>query len=382
MKLSVQPVRSSKDWGIFFELRREIYRGDAGVVFPLKSIERSMLDTSVHPFYEHASRQAFLCYRGKRPVGRIVAIKDDLHNEYYQDRIGFFGYFESIDDLDVAQALTDTAGNWLRDQDCDRVRGPVNPSMKSDFGVLVEGFGITPSVMMSYSRPYYDQLVKGCGFEKVMDFYAYLMDQQSEEVLRGLAMQKSELNKSTQKIFDRYPELELRDCKKTGIEKALREINDLGNLVRQEGWGFVPLTESELVYMIKQVRRVIRPDMILTIYWADQLVGYCVSIPDVNTALHRTWGKSDWVRIPQFLYQLRRVERSRVIALGVDPEFRRRGVAPLLSIEMRRRGLADPRLVKWEFSWIAEENIKSIRVTQRTVPCYRYKTYRLYEKSL
>jgi hypothetical protein len=118
-----------------------------------------------------------------------------------------------------------------------------------------------------------------------MDFYAYLMDQQSEEVLRELAIQKPELNKSTQKIFDRYPELELRDCKKSEIDKVLREINELGNLVRKEGWGFVPLTDSELDYMVKQVRRVIRPDMILTIYWSGRLVGYCVNIPDSNTSV-------------------------------------------------------------------------------------------------
>ncbi|MCP4811999.1 MAG: hypothetical protein GY888_05780 [Planctomycetaceae bacterium] len=134
--------------------------------------------------------------------------------------------------------------------------------------------------------------------------------------------------------------------------------------------------------MIQHVRHVVRPDLFLTVYWSGRLVGYCVNIPDVNTALHRTWGKSDWVRFPQLLYQLRRIDRTRLVAVGVDPEFRSRGVAPLLSIEMRRRGLADPSLGKWEFSWIAENNHKSIRNMQRTIPVRKYKVYRLYEKSL
>lgn len=382
MSLSVQPVRTQRDWSDFFGLRRAIYKDDAAFVHPLRSMERLMIDSKKHPFYQHAEIQAFNCFRGKTLVGRIAAILDHLHNDYYQDRLGFFGFFECMDDSDAASCLMDSASNWLRDHGCDRIRGPVNPSMKEEFGILIEGFGIPPMVMMSYSRPYYDRLVTEYGFEKVMDFYAYLFDRYNVDQKHKVDLEQKSLYDAAKKIFARYPELEVRDCKKSEIADMLSEINKLANVVRDDEWGFVPLTDAELKYMIQHVRRVIRPDMFLTVYWSDRLVGYCVNIPDVNTALHRTLGKSDWVRIPQFLYQLRRIDRTRVVAVGVDPEFRSRGVAPLLSIEMRRRGLADPSLEKWEFSWIAENNYKSIRNMQRTIPVRKYKVYRLYEKSL
>ena len=382
MSLSVQPVRTRRDWSDFFGLRRAIYKNDAAFVYPLRSMERKMIDSKKHPFYQHAEIQAFNCFRGKTLVGRIAAIRDHLHNDYYQDQLGFFGFFECMDDSDVSRCLMDSASNWLRDHGCDRVRGPVNPSMKEEFGILIEGFDIPPMVMMSYSRPYYDRLVTEYGFVKVMDFYAYLFDRNNVDQKQKFDMEQEPLYDAARKILKRYPELEVRDCKKSEIPDMLGEINKLANVVRDDEWGFVPLTDAELNYMIQHVRHVVRPDLFLTVYWSGRLVGYCVNIPDVNTALHRTWGKSDWVRFPQLLYQLRRIDRTRLVAVGVDPEFRSRGVAPLLSIEMRRRGLADPSLGKWEFSWIAENNHKSIRNMQRTIPVRKYKVYRLYEKSL
>ena len=382
MSLSVQPVRSRRDWSDFFGLRRLIYKHDPGMVYPLASIERAMIDPKRHPFYQHAEFKAFNCYRGKTAVGRIAAIQDHLHNDHYQDRLGFMGFFESTDDLDVAKSLMDVASNWLRDRGCDRVRGPMNPSMKSEFGILVEGFGIPPAVMMSYSPPYYDKLVTDCGFEKSMDFFAYLFDRDDEHQRQVFEDQQESLDNAARKIYDRYPELEVRGCRKHELGVVLSEINQLANSVRHDEWGFVPMTDAELKYSAHQVQRVIRPDMVLTVHWSGRLVGYCVSIPDVNMALYRTWGKSDLVRLPQFLYQLRKIDRTRLVAVGVDPEFRKRGAAPLLSIEMIRRGLPATKLSKWEFSWICENNIKSIRNMQRAIPVKKYKVYRLYDKAL
>ena len=89
-------------------------------------MERLQLDVDRHPFYQHASRQLFVCYRDGAPVGRIVAIKDDLHNQHTNDRVGFFGFFETIDDQQVVDRLIDSAANWLRKLGCQSMRGPVN----------------------------------------------------------------------------------------------------------------------------------------------------------------------------------------------------------------------------------------------------------------
>ena len=379
-QLTVRPVESRRSWNEFFDLRRLIYRDNRNVVFPLRFMERTMLDPDKHPFYLHATRQAYVAYRNGRPVGRIVAIKNDLHNEFYQDRVGFFGFFECLNDLDAAAELFKSAGGWLREQGCESVRGPVNPSMKSDFGVQVKGNDDPPFVMMAFNPDYYEKLLLDNGFQAIREFNAYLYDVDSTY---DIAKERdTELLGATDRILDRYPKLRIGSVERADIDATLREINRIGNEIRQSGWGFVPLTDAELDFMIKQLKQVLVPRMILVAYWDDKLVGYCVNVPDVNWALRRSWGRYDWMRLPQFLFWLPRTQRSRVIALGADPAYRRRGVGILLSIEMRTRGLASLNYRQWEFSWIDSQNDASIKATGRTMPLDHYKTYRLYEKTL
>ena len=142
------------------------------------------------------------------------------------------------------------------------------------------------------------------------------------------------------------------------------------------------MTEAELDFMIHQLKRVVLPEMLLVAYWEDKLVGYCINIPCVNWALRKTWGRSDWVRIPQFLYWLKRTKRTRVIGLGADEDYRRKGVGILLSHEMKFRGLRKLQFQQWEFSWVDSQNHASIKNINRTMPLVHYKTLRLYQKNL
>jgi len=378
--IAVQPVASRRQWRQFFDLRRTIYRADPNVVFPLRFMEREMLDERRHPFYLHARRQPFLCYRDGESVGRIVAIKDDLHNDYYSDRVGFFGFFESIDDHQVAAALLDRAQAWLIDNGCDLIRGPVNPSMKSDFGVLVKGNDDPPFVMMGYTPKYYERLLLDNGFSIAREFYAYLYDVPS--TYEQARAKEPEMLEASRKILSRYPQLRLGDATQSNLDWTLREINRAGNEIRRLGWGFVPLTEEELAHMIKRLRRVIDPNHILVATWSGRIVGYCVNVPCINWALRKSVGRWDWLRLPQFLFWLKRTERTRVIAVGADETYRKRGVGVLLQCEMRTRGLSWLNFKQWEFSWIDSQNLASIRSLTRTMPVTQYKTLRLYEKRL
>ena len=290
-------------------------------------MERKQLSPTEHPFFEHATRELFVCYRGKTPVGRIAAIKDNMHNEHHDDRVGFFGCFEAEDDQEIVDGLISAASAWLVTNGCDTIRGPVNPSMKSDFGVVVEGNDDPPCIMMGYSHKRYEDQLLNSGFKVAREFYAFKFlsakSGDSDPMWTRIA--------STQaRIFKRYPQLSFRTVDPDNYEDTLRDINVLGNSVRSQGWGFVPLTENELIFMIKNLRRVIRFDLIHTAYWDDQLVGYVVSIPDVNWALKRTFGKWDWLRMIQLPGLIKSARRSRVIALGVDESFRKKGIGMLL----------------------------------------------------
>ena len=377
-RVEIRSVDSKREFKRFFDFRRELYRDDPHVVFPMRFMESTLLDPNKHPFYEHGRRQAFLAEANGRVDGRIVAIKDDMHNQCYDDAVGFFGFFECIDDPNVAKQLLATAEKWLVENGCDTMRGPVNPSMKSDFGALVFGHDSPPFVMMGHSPDYYERLLLDNGLAVIREFNAYWFN--NDETGERAFAHEAEQSERRAKIFERYPQLRIGNVDRNSFASTLREINTLGNRVRAGGWGFVPLTDAELEFMIKQLRRVLDPHTMLTAYWDDKLVGYCVSVPDINWALRKSKGKHDWMRLPQFFYWLKKTKRSRVIALGADPEYRHRGVGILLSTEMRYRGLRSQRFRQWEFSWIDTKNEASIRTTARTMTLEHYKTYRLYQK--
>ncbi len=376
----VRPVESKRQWRQFFELRRLIYHNDPNAVFPLRFMEKNALDGDRNPFFQHATRRAFLCYRDEKPIGRIVAIHDRLHNQYHSDRVGFFGFFECIDHDWAAVALLNVARDWLIRQGCDRIRGPVNPSMKSDFGVLVKGNDDPPFVLMGYTPKYYERLMFAAGLEIVREFYAYMYDVPSTKKIAKES--EKEIVQARQRILGRYPQLKIGGTTPHELDRTMREINRIGNTIRSEGWGFVPLTDAELTFMIAQLRRVLNPEKVLVAYWEDELVGYCVNVPDINWALRKAKGKYDWIRLPQFLYWLKKTDRTRVVAIGADKRYRRKGVGILMSTEMRVRGFDDPQFRQWEFSWVDSENVNSIRNIQRTMPVEQYKTLRLYEKRI
>ena len=272
--LSICKVSSRRHWRDFYDVRRQVYRDDPAAVMPLRSMEREKLDPDKHPFYQHARRELFLCYRGKQPVGRIAAIIDDLYNEHYQDRLGFFGFFECGDDEEVAARLLATAENWVRERGCDKIRGPVDPSMKGEFGVLVEGNDTMPFLMMGHTPVYYDSLILRNGFQVAKEFYAFRFYYQFE-----IQSQFDDVNDRVQKILQRYPQLKFREVNRENFNDTIREINRLGNIVRADNYGFVPTTEAELQYMIKQLSRIIRYDTIQAAYWEDRLVGFIVLVP-------------------------------------------------------------------------------------------------------
>lgn len=372
--LRVEVVESRRQRADFYRVKCELYRNDPSAVIPLRRMEWSLLDPTVHPFYEHARRQVWVAYCGKKPVGRIAAIVDDLFNSHHSNRVGFFGFFDAADDQEVARLLLKTAKEWLVAEGCDAMRGPMNPSMKSDFGVLVEGHSHPPFIMMAYTHGYYDGLLKHFGLLPLKQFYSFLTErsEQTEEAKIRFA----KLGSASEKLLKRFPELSIRSATQKTLDPMLRDVNRIGNIIRSKGWGFVPLTDAELDYMVSQLRRIIDPAMVVGAYIGNQMVGYNVTIPNVNWALKKCWGRADWIRMPQLLFWLKRIPEVRDIALGVDPEIRAKGIAALVT-----KATTDQwhRFTRWEFGWVDEENLPSMDALQRALPLRRYKTYQVYE---
>lgn len=373
-RLRIQRVETAGQWKTFYQLKIDIYRDDPAAAIPLKSMEREKLDVD-SSFFAHAERVAWIALQGDRCVGRIVAIIDRLHNEYHNDALGFFGFFECIDDTDAAKGLVNMAAQWLREKGCTAMRGPMSPSMKGEMGVLIDGFQYPPMIMMGHSRPWYDKLLLGCDLDVAKTFFAFRFEGDDPEQ----AEKYEKLIEFEAKVLKRHPDLRFEEISRENFAQAVHEVNVLGNEVRKVGWGFVPSTEAEIDTMIKNLGPIIRHEAFIVSYYKDELVGYVIAIPDVNWALRRTWGSWDWLRKIQLLFWLKRIPRARIIALGAAKKFRSKGIAMSL---MRRLTAQQHIFQEWEMSWVLEDNINSLGALKRGSALSKYKTYRLYEKSL
>lgn len=370
----VVEVQTADQWNTFHQLKVDLYRDDPAAVTPLRSMERDKLDPG-SAFFAHAKRRAWICLHRKRCVGRIVAIIDHLHNDFHQDSLGFFGFFECVDDAVVANLLVNQAADWLSEQGCDAMRGPMSPSMKGEMGVLIEGFEHPPTIMMAHSRPWYGSLLQQCGFEVAKSFYAFrFISDDPQHADKFVKMDEFQ-----HRVNERYPDLKFEQISRDDFAQSVHDVNELGNEVRKVGWGFVPSTVPEIDAMIKNLGPIIRHEAFQVAYYRDQLVGYVIAIPDVNWALARTVGRWDWLRKLQLFFLLKRIPRSRIIALGAAEKFRSKGIAMLLI-----KRLVDRREVfrEWEMSWVLEDNVRSLRAIGRAVHLDRYKTWQIFQKPL
>ena len=177
MPIRISEVRSSSELRRFIDLPWRIYTAadHPQWVPPLKLMVRDALDERKNPFYRNASRALFLAERGGAVVGRIAAIENRAHNAVHADRVGFWGFFECIDDAEVASALFGAAESWLAARGLTVMRGPVSPSLNHEAGLLVRGYRWPPTVMTTWNPRYYVPLVEGAGFTAAKELLAYFL---------------------------------------------------------------------------------------------------------------------------------------------------------------------------------------------------------------
>ena len=212
------------------------YKNDKNWVPPLKISRRDVLNVNKNPFFKHAKIALFVVYQGEEIVGRIASVINDNHNSTHNDKIGFFGFFECINNQSVANLLFDNAVNWLKSKGMDTVRGPVNPSMNDEIGLLIDGFDESPLIMMTYNKKYYIDLIENYGFSKSKDLLAYLLKPEdfATEKLRRL----QEIVRKRSKVTVREVNL---DNKKL-FAQDVQLLKEIYNSAWEPNWGFVKWT--------------------------------------------------------------------------------------------------------------------------------------------
>lgn len=365
--IEIVRVKDKLDLLKFIEFPLALYRDD-----PLYSPQLTH-DLKVHfspknPFFKDADVQFFLAVKHNKIAGRIASIINHLHISCQKENAGFFGFFESINDPDVAKALLDTVSHYLKGKGMTMMRGPMNFSTNEECGFLLEGFDEAPMLMMPYNPPYYNDLMSGYGLRKAKDLHAYIYNVEPElpeKILRVAAIAEKRGVTTKQVTKDYFME-------------SMRGFRDVYNSAWQHNWGFIPMSEDELEYSAKRLKPLVIPDMTIVAEKDGASVGFLGMLPDFNFVLRKMQGKLNPITLAKALYFSKKIPDLRMLLLGIKAEYRNRGVDAILFREAFK-GVKRGKYQRVEFSWILEDNIPIIRMVEM-IGGRLYKRYRIYEK--
>jgi len=370
----IKEVSGKKDLKNFIDFPHLLYAEDPHYVPELFIAQRDLLTPGKHPFFEHSAIALFLLLDGDKIIGRIAAIENKHHNEVYQSRDGFFGFFDCIDDLSAAKQLTDTVHHWLNARKINRVLGPVNFSTNEVCGLLIQGFDGPPVAMMPYNAAYYLPLLEQLGYSKNVDLraYRYTAGNYSDRSL---------------KLIDRIKERLLRnnitirhiDMKRFAQERdALREVY---NKAWDKNLGFVPMTDKEFEYTANDLKLILDPKFCIMAEQDGKVVGFALAIPDINQILIKIKrGRLFPTGLIRLIANKKKIDGIRIMLLGVVDGYRKMGIEACLYGEIIRH--FEARKMKYaEASWTLDHNDMVNRPIE-DIGGKLYRKYRILERPI
>jgi GNAT superfamily N-acetyltransferase len=364
-------AQTKRDLQEFIKFPWQVYKNDSHWVPPLLVERKEFFDKNKNPFFHHADVVFYLAKRNGKTVGRIAGIVNYKHIETHQEKVGFFGCFECVQDYAVAKLLLDTVREWLKSKGMKIMRGPANFSSNEEWGLLMEGFDSPPTIMMTYNPPYYLKFMESYGMFKAKDLYAYYIDKNRLPPERVNRM--AELIKKRENIT-------IRTINMKDFQGEVDKIKQIYNLAWSKNWGFVPMTDEEFNHLAKSLKQVIDPHLVFIAEVDGKPAGFALALPDVNQALIRLNGRLFPFGILKLLWHTKiknKINGVRIITMGVVHEFQKRGIDTVFYVEIFNVGVK--RGYTWaEMSWVLEDNVLMNRVLE-VLGATLYKKYRLYE---
>lgn len=360
----------------FLNLVDTVYAGEANYVRPLDMELKERLNPKKNPFFDHGQATAFVAYRDGKAVGRVSASIDQNHIELYDEKVGFFGFFDTIDDAEIARALCQRAEQWLKERGMETVRGPFSLNINEESGCLVSGFDTPPMVMMPHHARHQGGLIEACGYAKCKDLFAWSYD-------------IGKVPPRAQRAHDSIaamPDVTTRCIDMKNLHSDMKLVMDVFNDAWSDNWGFVPMTEREIRKMADDLKLIAMPELTRLVFVDGEIAGVSLGLPNVNELIYDAGGKLFPTGALKLLWRLRvRGPRSaRLVILGIRKKFRslRRfgGLSAYLYVQMNQAShLLGMRQA--ELSWTLEDN-SAINVAIKMMGGRVYKTYRVYEKTL
>jgi len=349
----------------------KIYENDPAWVPPIIADQKKLFNPKTGYFYEIGEVAYFLAYKDGVPVGRITAHLNKMYEEKYNKETGFFGFYEAIDDLDVARALFAAAEGWLKKKGKTRVEGPQSFSIYDSVGFEVLGEDIMPVVGIFHFAPYYKNHAEACGYTKCIDWHCFLV-RKIDDFKPYLKDVRENIMKTQDVKYIYYSPKELK--------KRAKEIHEIFNKAWDGNWGHLDLTQKQFDMLVDELKLVAVPELIVFAEKDGRTVGFIVSLPDMNPALKILNGHLYPWRLIKALRSIKKVKKIRTIIMGVLPEYRGQKIDDVFYLYTIENGI---RLgyTESDCSLIVETNYKMIGAL-KPLKGQIYKTYRIYEKKI
>ncbi len=373
-ELRILPAVSWFDRRAFLHLPWKLHSKDPLWVPPLRGQQKELVGFARHPFYETAKSQAFVAKLGKEVVGRVVAIDNEAqHRVRGSEGVGYVGFFESINDPEVAKGLFGAAEDWLAKRNLTTMRGPMNPSVNYECGLLVDNFEMPPTFMMTYNPPYYPQLWESSGFTKAQDLFSFV----------GLRKTLSTLE---QKMFfvveeaTRRFKIHLRPMDQRYFTRDVRIFLQIYNASLVGNWGHVPMSDAEVKHAAEGLKHLLIPQLTLIAEIEGKPIGATLGLLDYNPIIKRIDGRLFPFGFLRLFRERKHLTRIRVVSTNVLPEYRMWGIGVVLAAHLVPPAIQFG-IEEGEFSWVLESNSLS-RGTLERANLKVEKVHRIYDKGI
>ncbi len=363
-------VESMRDRRQFIEFPYAFYRDDPVWVPPLRTELSSQFDPEKNPFLDHCDHALFLLERGGELIGRIAAFIDHLAVDFWGEPIGLFGYYECVAEQEASKLLLDAASEWLQARGMTQMRGPWT-FVSQEWGLVVEGFELPPVIMAPHNPTYYDDQMTAFGLAKVKDLLCYYIS-----AAEGYQIPERIL-KLTDRVAARYG-VRVRQMDMSRYDEDAEIVKVLSNVSILDNWGYSPVTEAEARAVAKDLKQIVRPEGVLFAEDAQgRAIGFAIALPDINVLLKGMNGRLlplGWLKL---LRGLPGLQRYRMFALGVLPEYHGKGIDALIY-----RGLYEALFTPdlWmEINYVLEDNVPMNNAIRklRAKPLRRYRIYQM-----
>lgn len=352
-----------------------IYRGDPNYVRPLDMDLKQRISPK-NPFFDHADGVVLTAYRNGWCVGRCTVQIDREHLTLHKDDAGFFGFFDTVDDNDVAKTLLDAASVWAKERGMKRLRGPFSLSMNEEIGCLVEGFDTPPMLLMPHHRAYQGELIERAGFARIKDAYAW----------RYTVGEVPNRARKAHDEIEAMPEVRARHADMKRFNSEIRTVVDVYNDAWSDNWGFIPFGEKELTKMAQEFRLIVIPELTYIAEIDGEVAAVALALPNLNELIKDMEGKLFPLGLPKLLWRLKvkGPKTARLMILGIRKKFRNvrkyAGLSTYLYVKMNEAGKRCG--IEWgELSYTMEDNAP-VNVAIKFMGGKVYKRYRVYEKEL